>query len=312
MQELNIHRLQTQVNIEQDERDYHLPIASATTLGGIKVGDNLTIETDGTLNAEATEYELPVATASTLGGIKVGSGMNISSGVLNPNVDTILSIASANPVTNATITATVNTINGNITGLGSRVGILETSNGNILNSISGIEGNITSLDDATDTLSSDLSDLSTEVSGYSASISQNTNDISALSSRVLTAEGKITALETTATALTLLVDDETTYSYLLPVSTWTDGSIVLERRGKVGTLYINLEGDLTIAAGNSSIIFNFTDLNLFTPASNVLMSDDGTLIGKVDDQTSNLTFENITSQSIHINKVQGSIPLVFF
>lgn len=312
MQELNIHRLQTQVNIEQDERDYHLPIASATTLGGIKVGNNLTIESDGTLNAESAEYDLPIASSSTLGGIKVGAGLQINNGVLAPVVDTIFSNVSSNPVTNATISNAINTINSDITALDSRVGILETSNTDILNSISGIEGNITSLDDATGTLSSDLSDLSTEVSGYSASISQNTNDISALSSRVLTAEGKITALETTATALTVLVDDETTYSYLLPVSTWTDGSIVLERRGKVGTLYINLEGDLTIASGNSSIIFTFTDLNLFTPASNVLMSDDGTLIGKVDDQTSNLTFENITSQSIHINKVQGSIPLVFF
>lgn len=312
MQELNIHRLQTQVNIEQDERDYHLPIASETTLGGIKVGSNLTIETDGTLNAEATEYHLPTASVSTLGGVKVGTNLQITDGVLTAKVDSVLSTVSNNPVQNSTISTTVNTINSDITALGSRVGILETSTSDITGAISSIEGSISSLDDATDILSSDLSDLSTEVSGYSASISQNTDDISALSSRVLTAEGKITTLETTATALTTLVDDETTYSYLLPVSTWTDGSIVLERRGKVGTLYINLEGDLTIASGNSSIIFNFTDLNLFTPASNVLMSDNGALIGKVDDQTSNLTFENITSQSIHINKVQGSIPLVFF
>ena len=312
MQELNIHRLQTQVNIEQDEREYHLPIASETTLGGIKVGSNLTIEEDGTLNAEANEYHLPTASASTLGGVKVGTNLQIADGVLSAKVDRVLSTVSTYPVQNSTISTTVNTINSDITALGSRVGILETSTSDITVAISSIEGDITSLDDATDILSSDLSDLSTEVSGYSASISQNTNDISALSSRVLTAEGKITTLETTATALTALIDDEQTYSYLLPVSTWTDGSIVLERRGKVGTLYINLEGDLTIASGNSSIIFTFTDLNLFTPASNVLMSDNGALIGKVDDQTSNLTFENITSQSIHINKLQGSIPLVFF
>ena len=30
---------------------YTLPVASASTLGGIKVGENLTIEEDGTLNA---------------------------------------------------------------------------------------------------------------------------------------------------------------------------------------------------------------------------------------------------------------------
>lgn len=33
--------------------DYKLPIASAKTLGGIKVGENLTIDEDGTLNAQA-------------------------------------------------------------------------------------------------------------------------------------------------------------------------------------------------------------------------------------------------------------------
>ena len=312
MQELNIHRLQTQVNIEQDEREYHLPIASATTLGGIKVGTNLTIEEDGTLNAEATEYQLPTASASTLGGIKVGNNLQINNGVLSAKVDSILSTTSTQPVQNSTITASINTINGDITSLGSRVGILETTTGTITNTISGIEGSITSINDAIDTLSGDLSDLSSTVSGYSSAISQNTNNISALTTRVGTAEGKITALETSNTSLTTLVDEEQTYSYLLPVSTWTAGSIVLERRGKTGVLYINLEGDLTIASGNSSIIFTFTDLNLYTPAFATLMSDDGTLIGKVDDQTSNLTFHNITSQSIHINKVQGSIPLVFF
>lgn len=32
---------------------YELPIASESVLGGIKVGDNLTIDEDGTLNAKA-------------------------------------------------------------------------------------------------------------------------------------------------------------------------------------------------------------------------------------------------------------------
>lgn len=38
---------------------YVLPPATATTLGGIKVGENLTIESDGTLNAEAGGGSLP-------------------------------------------------------------------------------------------------------------------------------------------------------------------------------------------------------------------------------------------------------------
>lgn len=39
--------------VSEGGSDYELPIASKTTLGGIKVGDNLTIDADGTLNAQA-------------------------------------------------------------------------------------------------------------------------------------------------------------------------------------------------------------------------------------------------------------------
>ena len=49
---------------------YSLPTASATTLGGIKVGDNLTIDDNGVLSSVAEPYTLPQATATALGGIK--------------------------------------------------------------------------------------------------------------------------------------------------------------------------------------------------------------------------------------------------
>lgn len=57
---------------------YELPAATTTTLGGIKVGDNLTITPDGKLSANADAYELPVATSAILGGVKVGSGLNVT------------------------------------------------------------------------------------------------------------------------------------------------------------------------------------------------------------------------------------------
>lgn len=64
-----------------------LPIATTSTLGGIKVGSGLTINSStGVLSAStASEYLLPIATNSVLGGIKVGSGLtiNTSSGVLS-------------------------------------------------------------------------------------------------------------------------------------------------------------------------------------------------------------------------------------
>ena len=57
-----------------------IPIATANTLGVIKVGDNLTIEPDGTLNATGSggdSYVLPPATETTLGGVKVGTGLHV-------------------------------------------------------------------------------------------------------------------------------------------------------------------------------------------------------------------------------------------
>ena len=73
--------------------NYSLPIASSTKLGGIKVGSNLSIDTDGKLSATNTTYSastglslsgtafsLSKATTSNLGGIIVGSGLSITSG----------------------------------------------------------------------------------------------------------------------------------------------------------------------------------------------------------------------------------------
>ena len=65
---------------------YTLPLASASTLGGIKVGKGLDINGDGTLSAtDGGSYVLPQASNDTLGGIKVGDGLQIDndSGVLS-------------------------------------------------------------------------------------------------------------------------------------------------------------------------------------------------------------------------------------
>lgn len=53
-----------------------IPIASEDILGGVKVGQNLTITSDGILSA--TGSELIPATSETLGGIKVGDHLNIT------------------------------------------------------------------------------------------------------------------------------------------------------------------------------------------------------------------------------------------
>lgn len=60
---------------------YVLPTASASTLGGVKVGSNLSIDGSGVLSAQTS---VPVASANTLGGVKVGENLSIdANGVLS-------------------------------------------------------------------------------------------------------------------------------------------------------------------------------------------------------------------------------------
>lgn len=58
-----------------------IPIASQSTLGGIKVGSGLSITQDGVLSSTGggggSGYTLPTATSSRLGGVKIGSGIDV-------------------------------------------------------------------------------------------------------------------------------------------------------------------------------------------------------------------------------------------
>ena len=81
-------------NLKEGEH-YVLPVASANTLGGVKIGNGLSIA-DGVLSSDApTPYELPTASADTLGGIKVGAGLTITDGVLSSDNPTPYSLPTA-------------------------------------------------------------------------------------------------------------------------------------------------------------------------------------------------------------------------
>lgn len=319
MTEINIQRSTPNVDIDTATRTYHLPIASETQLGGIKVGDNLIIEEDGTLSADPAGYILPPATASTLGGIKVGDKLSISEGILSVNTDSSLSSSSTNPIQNNTVNAAITSLTSTVQTNTSSIGTLTTNLGTLSNTVSTNTGNISTLTSNVTTQGTAIQANADAITNLNTTVGGLSNSVTSLGSRVTSAEGDITTIEGNITtidgkldALEELEDTEHTYSYLLPVSTWTAGSITLERRGKYGLLLIDIEGDLTLASAGSSIIYSFVDLNLFIPSSAVLMTDDGAILGKVDDQTNNFTLENISANSQHITKVKGSIPLVFF
>ena len=311
MQEINIQRKSPQVNIDTDERNYHLPIASETTLGGIKVGNNLTIDEDGTLNAESTEYNLPVASSSTLGGVKIGSGLTIADAVASVNVDSTLDADSANPLRNSVITSNLNTLSSSVQTAGSAITSLSTTVGTLSGTVS--------------TNTSNISTLSSTVSGHTTAIQSNTDNIASqastisdmsyqlndLDSRLITAESTLSDTVTDVAALSVSSLTPLSYSSLLPATSWTSGNVFVAKRGKVGYVYFELEGSLTISAGASVVLYTFVNTVPAVRATATLLSDAGALLGEVDDYSYELKITNMSASSMTITKLNGSIPLVF-
>lgn len=112
--------------------NYTLPTASSSTLGGVKVGSGLTINTGGVLSADVTAstltayakttdlsvvaksgsyndlsnkptipnaYTLPNATSSTLGGVKVGSNISVTDGTISVTKSNVTSALGYTPAT---------------------------------------------------------------------------------------------------------------------------------------------------------------------------------------------------------------------
>lgn len=307
------------INISGDMAVYHLPIASVTTLGGIKVGNNLTIEEDGTLNAESTEYTLPTASADTLGGVKVGSNLTISDGVLSVPVDTTLSTVSTNPVRNSVITNSMNAIGSDVSALDTRLDTAEDNISTNAGNITSLSGDLSDLSGSVDTLSDSVSSQGSAIETLDSTVGGFTSDISDLQDRMTTAEGQIEDLvqgsnEMSSDISVLKTSTNTTVEYneLLPVATWTDGDITLRRRGNIGFLFINLEGNFLLGANTSTTIYTFqTESNIpdFKTSASVL-TDVGNIVLSVDDQGV-VELTNPSSSALTISKVYGNVPLVY-
>lgn len=316
---IEISREDRNVNISGDMSVYHLPIASATTLGGIKVGNNLTIEEDGTLNAESTEYQLPTASASTLGGVKVGSNLDIADGVLTAVVDTTLSTVSSNPVRNSAITNAINSTNSDVSALDTRLDTAEDNITGISEDITEITGDVDDLSDTVDNLSDTVTSQGNTIDGLTSTVGGFTSDISDLQDRMTTAEGSIEDLvqgsnEMSSDISVLKTSTNTTVEYneLLPVATWTDGDITLRRRGNIGFLFINLEGNFLLGANTSTTIYTFqTESNIpdFKTSASVL-TDVGNIVLSVDDEGV-VELTNPSASALTISKVYGNVPLVY-
>ena len=95
---------------------YTLPTATSSTLGGVKIGSNITVNS-GTISISKinvtnalgytppttdTKYTLPNATSSTLGGVKIGSNITVSSGTISLTKANVTSALGYTPPTTDT------------------------------------------------------------------------------------------------------------------------------------------------------------------------------------------------------------------
>lgn len=108
--------------IEAHANNYSLPKATDDSLGGIIVGDGLSIDSNGVLSADGGEhYELPPATTTTLGGVIVGDGLSVTEeGVISSDaepieVDDHFDDESTNPVQNRVLTPVLEALSREIT-----------------------------------------------------------------------------------------------------------------------------------------------------------------------------------------------------
>lgn len=84
--------------IEAKANKYVLPAATTTTLGGIIVGNRLSIDNTGKLVATYT-YTLPTASNTVLGGVKIGSNITNTNGTISLTKANVTSALGVDPTT---------------------------------------------------------------------------------------------------------------------------------------------------------------------------------------------------------------------
>ena len=74
---------------------YILKPATTSTLGGVIIGDGLSINSSGVISVSAdlpggADYTLPAATSTRLGGVKIGTGIQVTNdGTISVNIDNV-------------------------------------------------------------------------------------------------------------------------------------------------------------------------------------------------------------------------------
>lgn len=295
--------------------DYILPKASSTTLGGVKIGDNINISNDGHIS-------VPMASDDTLGLIKIGSGLTIdANGVVTASgeynlpqatkttlggvyVDDELNDESVNPVQNATLTTVISGIDSNVTDLTDSVD-------DLTDTVTDVSTTVTGLTTTVGTLNSTVSGLSTTVSGQSSAIATNTSDIGTINTTLTNHGNDIATIG--GQVSDLYQDISETYTYEdIDDTIWTAGDIEIRGKGFYAVMYIQLEGTLSIPTGSSVTLYTLP--NDAIPAYDAFGGADivdGSISIKVDSTNGNINLINNNTTSVNVGKLNASIPIIY-
>lgn len=291
-------------SIEIDETsqqsEYILPTATATRLGGIKVGENLTVESDGTLNAVQGSYILPQATNNVLGGVYV---------------DTTLSSSSANPVQNKIINNSINNLSSSLSTLESSISSISSNLSALSQSVSELGTSLAATDATLEEAQGNISTNSNNIATNTSNISSLQSSVSTLNSNVATLQGEVTAInqgfaQVQSSIASLLVDTSISHGYGdIGSSVWTGGSIQAIAKGLNGYMQVNLTGNLTLAASGSFTIYNFEDFAIKYDMLNTVFTDAGVAVLAVK-SNGNIVIMNPTSQELSIHTITGIVPFI--
>lgn len=314
-EEVEITLLQDEVTVETPLlADYILPTATSSTLGGVKIGDNIDIDSTGHIS-------VPTAGSSTAGVITVGTGLTIdANGVLSSDisdlpqatknslgvvyVDDELSTSSTHPVQNAIVSlelqeldGDITTLNGTVSGLSTTVGNLSTTVGNLSTTVGNLSGTVTNQGNAISTIEGNITTIQGDIDDLD-------DDITSLGDGMAQYQGNVDPL---------LVSDEEIFEYtdLDTPADFTAGNLTVYRRGRTGIINFYLEASLTLTSNTPYNLCQVSVDNTPTYESyGILLTDDGDISVTIT-SAGYIILQNLTSTSKTITKITGNLPVVF-
>ena len=313
-EEVEITLQQEDVSVETPlVADYILPTATSSTLGGVKIGDNINIDSGGHIS-------VPIASTSSVGLVKAGTGLAISSdGTLTATgtynlpeatkttlggvyMDDELSTTSTHPVQNAVVSLELQEVAGDVSSLSTTVGGLSTTVGNLSTTVGTLSGTVGTLSTTVTNQGNDILTNAGNITGLSNSISNLSDDLDNLGNTVSTMGTSVNDL---------LEETVETISYSDIANYWTAGNVTIIGKGKVAFVNFDLNGSLTINAGSYENILEITDDELKPkyPMEGILITDAGML--RVSAFTSGIfRAYNLSSSNITITTLAGNIPII--